>query len=204
MKAYKLTNSNNQTYKSTKWGKNITHTVRGKCRALCSNGWIHFYQDPLIAVLMNPVCALFHPPKLWECETAGKHKHEPLMSGCKTLTTTKQIPLPKVTTTQRVAFAILCAKEQHKDSDWNLWADNWLQDKTRSTDDAVAALQHCAFWEPNWYAVLAAYAAAMSTKLPVTYRDDETAEHAAYAALYISGVNPSIDFVALVNEAMKY
>ena len=94
MKAYKLTDKNGISKGNTQWGPYITHTASGKNNNLCSDGWIHFYTDPVLAVLLNPIHANFSNPKLWECETSGEELHDPFKSGCKTLTTIKEIPLP--------------------------------------------------------------------------------------------------------------
>jgi len=133
MKAYKLTDQEGKTRNDTQWGENITHEATGTGIELCSNGWIHFYTDPLIAVLMNPAHASFSNPILWECEVAGDVLHEPLKSGCKRLTTIKQIPLPTVTTNQKVAFGIMCAITVYKEKDYLEWALNWLSSEL-STD----------------------------------------------------------------------
>jgi hypothetical protein len=91
MKTYKLTDENNQTRGGTQWGPGICHTAIGDGEELCSDGWIHFYTNPLIAILMNPVHANFLNSRLWECETSGAELHVPLKSGCKTLKTVKEI-----------------------------------------------------------------------------------------------------------------
>lgn len=56
MKAYKLTDENHQTRNETQWGENITHYTNGEGE-LCGPGWLHYYNDPLLAVLLNPVHA---------------------------------------------------------------------------------------------------------------------------------------------------
>lgn len=91
MKAYKLTDENGQTKNNTQWGENVTHEVRGDDPELCSSSWIHFYGNPLIAILMNPMHANFIKPIMWECNAEGETLHKPLKSGCKKLTTNIQI-----------------------------------------------------------------------------------------------------------------
>ena len=152
MKAYKLTDKNNQTHGKLQWGPNVSHTATGNSDTLCSDGYIHYYKDPLLAVLLNPIHANFPNPNLWECEATGVTINEPLKSGSKTVTTIRQIPLPEVTLTQRIAFAILCVKQVYKSTTWLTWADNWLAgiNRTRQTAKAVA----------DAYAAYAAYAVA--------------------------------------------
>ena len=57
-----------------------------------------------MAMMMNPIHASFHNPHLWEAEVEGEMLREATKSGCKKLTTLKQIPLPEITLTQRVAL----------------------------------------------------------------------------------------------------
>ena len=136
---YKLTDEHNQTRGMTKWGNNVSHTAKGKGKELCSNGWIHYYTHPLLAVLMNHSHANFKSPKLWEAEASGEILNEPFKSGCKTLTTIKEIPSPEVSREQKIAFGILCAKEVCKGKAWNKWADKWLSGEDRSKESADAA-----------------------------------------------------------------
>ena len=52
-------------------------------KPLCTAGFIHFYRDPLLAILMNPIHANFAKLRLWECEVQGEVIHEPLKSGAR-------------------------------------------------------------------------------------------------------------------------
>lgn len=204
MKAYKLTDKNGYTKNNTQWGPGVTHTAQGSAKTLCSSGWIHFYRDPLLAILMNPVHANFKEPILWECETSGEELHQPDKSGCKTLTTIKQIKLPAITETQIVAFAILSAKKVNHDISWNNWADNWLTNKDRTAhtayDAAYAAYASCAA-SCAAYAANAAANAAFCAAYAATYAVANTA-NAAYAAN--AKVDSSLDLIAIAHEAMKY
>jgi len=191
MKAHKLTDENSCTRGKTQWGEGVSHTATGEGKKLCSDGWIHFYTDPLIAVLMNPSHTSFQSPILWECETSGEHLHEPLKSGCKKLTTIRQIPLPEVTTNQKIAFGILCAKEVCKDVKWNRWADNWLSNVDRSIAAADAIAAAAAAYAAAAYAV-AAYA--------VVYAIDAVDADAAAAV----DVADAINFAAIAKKALTF
>ena len=137
---YKLTDRDGQTWGGTQWGPGVSHSGTGKGE-LCGPGWIHAYEHPLIAVLMNPIHARFKNPRLWEAEGEVGLRNGQLKCGCKTLTTIREIPLPAVTTEMRVRFAILCAKEVCADLPWNAWADRWLsgEDRSEAADAAAAA-----------------------------------------------------------------
>ena len=138
---YKLTDENGQTRNRTQWGPGVSHSGTGEGK-LCGPGWIHYYDDPLLAVLMNPVHADFENPKLWEATAGGEVKSDNgLKFGCRTLTTIREIPLPEITVEQRVRFAILCAMEVCKLPEFAKWADNWLSGKDRSKESAWSAAE---------------------------------------------------------------
>lgn len=138
MLVYKLTNQDNTTYNGTIWGENVSRTTNGE-GPLCWTGWLHFYIDPYLAVLLNPIHANIRPnPKLWEAEAQGQFKYDrDAKGGCTHLTTLKEIPLPQITPEQKVKFAILCTKMSLSETDiyynqgWLQWADDWLSNKHR-------------------------------------------------------------------------
>lgn len=148
-KLYKLTTPDNKTRpgkdNECRWGENVTHSGTGK-GDLCGPGYIHAYTDPLLAVLLNPLHGDYPNPNLWECEgEIAKHDGQ-LKVGCVTLTTVRQIELPKITTEQRAKFAILCAKQVCTDPAWNNWADKWLSGADRTAWAAWAAWAAGAAW----------------------------------------------------------
>ena len=138
MKLYKLTDENGQTYNNTQWGVNITHEGTG-VGELCGPGWIHAYTDPRLAVLFNPIHAAFSKPRLWEAKGKVGKEDRGLKVGCKKLTTLKEIPLPEITNSQRVLFAILCALEVCLDGAFIRWANDWLSGVDRSANAASNA-----------------------------------------------------------------
>ena len=71
----KLTDSKDKTRNNTQWGENITHTTNGK-GDLCTNGWIHYYDSPLLAVLLNPIHGNFSNPHLWKIKVGKKVKKD--------------------------------------------------------------------------------------------------------------------------------
>jgi hypothetical protein len=206
MKCYKLTDQNHKTRDNTQWGHGVTHTVLGNNTSLCSSSWLHFYTNPLIAVLVNPIHADIRNPVLWEAESSGEELHEKLKSGSKTLTTTRIIELPIITTTQKVAFSILCTKQLTNSSVWVKWADGWLSGLDRSRK---AALDNTYFYgsvDATYNAANAAVAAADAATyaaFAAAYAAN-VATNAANAADYANANSLSVDFVELANQAMKY
>ena len=138
MKLFKLTDGDGQTRNGTQWGPGVSHSGTGE-GGLCGPGWIHAYEHPLIAVLLNPIHADFKHPRLWEAEGEIAIRDGQLKCGCKTLTTIREIPLPEITTEMRVRFAILCAKYVRACSAWSAWADKWLSGEDRSAEAAAVA-----------------------------------------------------------------
>ena len=154
--AYKITDQDDRTYNGCQWGENVTHTSSGT-GPLCTEGWIHYYTDPLLAVLMNPIHGAFdnEAMRLWKCKAGGAHKSDHgLKEGCTSLTTIRRVEIPKVSTEQRVRFAILCARAVCKDPGWVSWSDKWLAGTDRSAAtageaakaEAKAAWAYCLSW----------------------------------------------------------
>jgi len=168
---YKLSDSDGKTMNGTQWGPGVSHSGTGK-GGLCGPGWIHAYEHPLVAVLMNPIHASFKNPRLWEAEGEIAIRDGQLKCGCKTLTTVREIPLPEITEEMRARFAILCAKEVCADLSWNAWADKWLSGEDRSVEAAKAAA-----WASYDAAAWAADAVAAAA-----YRPSWAAKAAAWAA----------------------
>ena len=71
MKLYKLTRSNCTTRENTLWVPGEWRETSG-IGSLCSSGWLHAYEHPLLAILHNPIHAYIVNPRLWEAEGAGK------------------------------------------------------------------------------------------------------------------------------------
>ena len=125
----------------------MSHSGTGE-GGLCGPGWIHAYEHPLIAVLMNPIHGNFKNPRLWEAEGEIGLRDGQLKCGCATLTTIREIPLPEITMEMQVRFAIMCAKEASPADAaeawkaWNAWADRWLsgEDRTQAAADAAWAV----------------------------------------------------------------
>ena len=171
-KLYKLTDKNGRTHGGTQWGPGVTNGGTGEGR-LCGPGYIHAYEHPLLAVLLNPIHEDFRNPRMWEAEGEIALRDGQLKCGCISLTTLREIPVPKITTEQRVRFAILCAKSVCRDTGWNAWADAWLAGTNRTAEAAKAA-------EAAW-----------------------AAEAAEAAEARVRAAEAEIDLIAIAKEAMS-
>src|SRR4051812_13853910 len=200
-KLYKLTDENGRTRGSTQWGVDIEHTATIGRPKLCSRTVIHAYASPLLAVLLNPIHAAIYTPQLWEAEgevvIAAWDK-----VGCKTLTTKRQITIPRITTIQKVAFAILCGKQVFKNPKWNIWADNWLSGKDRSR--AAAAAAAAAAYAANAAATAATYAANAATAAAAAANAAAAATYAANAATYAANAATAAAAAANAAAAATY
>ena len=196
----KLTNENNQTKNNTQWGENITHTTSGN-GGLCSNGWIHYYDSPLLAVLLNPIHGNFKSPHLWKIKVEGKIKNDKgLKYGATSVTTIKKIPLPEITLEQKIIFGILCSMEIYKNDKFHEWGKHWIDGTDRSKKSAAAAYAAYAAAYAAADAAAAAYAAyaAADAAADAAYAAAYAADAAAYAAAYV------IDLHAIALKAISY
>jgi len=158
MKMYKLTNQDLTTYEGCQWTLGEWKETSGEGE-LCNDGWLHCYSDPLLAILFIPIHANIENPKLFEAECEGKRKDDgQLKSGFSRMRLVKEIEVPEITITQRIAFGILCAQKVYKEKKWNKWARNWLDNIDRTAEAAWAAAE--AEWAAAWAAEAAAEGAA--------------------------------------------
>ncbi|MFH0983621.1 MAG: hypothetical protein V2A79_19060 [Planctomycetota bacterium] len=214
MKVCKLTRSDRTTHGGMLWGRGVRNETSGEGE-LCGPGWVHWYHDPLLAVLHVPIHVCFGPKaRLWEAEAEGIIREEGYMKGGSTvLTTIREIPLPVVTLAQRVRYAILCGQVEIGDDCpvWSAWADDWLAGKNRSSAGVARAAWYAA---SGWAAMAAATAAraadsadsamvvavARASDPPAVVAREARAAESAVAAAEMRG--KSIDLLALARRAV--
>jgi len=152
---YKLTDENGKTYGGCEWEPGVSHSAPGTGE-LCSDGWIHVYDSPCVAVMMNPCHADFENPRLWECEVSGKELDDHgLKRGVQKCMMVREIPVPVLTTEQWVESVIRCALRVWSNVDFTRWAERWLDGTDRSAAAAWAAARE-ATWKAAWGAILEA------------------------------------------------
>ena len=205
MIVYKLTDQNLQTHGGYQWEPGVARETDGRGN-LCGPGWLHYYHDPLLSALLNPIHADIADPVLWEAEAEGLHRDDRgLKGGCTRLTLLRRIELPQITTEQRIRFGILCAKVICDNPAWNAWADRWLDGSDRSVETAWeawaaanatadAAADAAAAEAAAEAAALAARAVAQATAW-AAWEAARTAEAAAESTL--------LDLRAIAHEALK-
>jgi hypothetical protein len=111
MICYKLTDARMRTHGGYQWTLGEKRTTDG-AGGLCGPGFLHFYLDPYLAILLAPLHVNFGSgARLFRAKAGGAIKHDRgLKAGASELTLLEEIPLPNPTLKQRAAFAKLCAK----------------------------------------------------------------------------------------------
>jgi len=201
---YKLTRPDDTTTRGTRWGPGVTRTAKGDGEPkLCSRTVIHAYRDPLLALLMDPIQAGFGAgAHLWEA-TGEVVVDDGTKVGCRSLTTVRRLRKPRLTTEQRVRFAILAAKAVYHDPAWLRWADGWLDGSNRGPDAADAAAWAA---EAAWAAKAAAAAAeaeAAEAAWAAAAAAAWAAARAGEAAREAAAADRRLDLVALAQEAVR-
>jgi len=182
MRAYKITDINDCTYKGFPWRADMVHKTSGRGR-LCTKGWIHYYRDKRLAVLLNPIHGKYNPIHLWLGEANGKIKEDSgLKYGCTEFRMIKRVRVPRITETQKIAFGILCSLEVYSDPQYVQWAKGWLQNKDRSLEAAEAAVREVAE-AIEWVAGAAEWAAEAAARTAAASRAIEWVARAAEAAV---------------------
>jgi hypothetical protein len=106
---------------------------------MCTDGVLHCYSNPYLAVLFNPIHAAIKNPRIFEIECSTILDTDGLKSCSKSQTPVKEISLPQLSTNQTVAFAIKCALVVCKEAGFVSWATSWLAGEDRSYASASAA-----------------------------------------------------------------
>ena len=135
----KLTAPDGTTKNGMVWRVGETNRATGEGCELCTDGVLHFYDSVELAAFMSPI----HTGWGWENSRAFEVRGKKVVgdgtkSGAKKLTVIREVEFIVPITTQFVAFGILASKEVCTDPAWNVWADNWLNNKDRSADAARA------------------------------------------------------------------
>jgi len=189
---YKLTDQKMQTYQGFQWNLGEWQEARGSSeKGLCSDGWLHCYDSPLLAVLHNPIHADISNPRLFEVEVDGDCKNDNgIKCGYKRMRLVREISIPIITTEQKIKYAIFCAKQVCFEKEWNIWADNWLSNVDR-TSDAAHVAAHAAH-----VAAHAAADAAYAAYVAYVAAD-------AYVAYVAADARKKINLIELAEESMK-
>ena len=136
---YKLVRPDCTTYNDTKWKVGELVTVVTPGNKMCSNQVLHCYSNPYFAVIFNPIHADYCDPRLIEIECNSIVNTDGLKEASKTQTMLRELPLPVLSTAQKVVFALKCVMLVYKDPAFVLWANAWIMGEDRSAGSAKAA-----------------------------------------------------------------
>jgi hypothetical protein len=183
---YKLTDGDMRTRGGFQWKLGEEKTAPGTGE-LCTNGWLHAYTDPLLAVLLAPVHGAEKYTRLFRAEGEVGATNHGLKVGCDRMTLVEEMKLPEVTTEQRIRFGILCARKVCRDPGWSAWAERWLsgEDRTQeAAERAESAARAAAGAAAEWAARAAEWAAERAERAEAAAEAGaaEAAERAAEAA----------------------
>jgi len=135
----KFFDENMKTYKGFQWQEGVKHTTSGEGN-LCSAGWIHLYDDPLVAVFMNPIHGKYDLSmcQMRQVDVGGLFKYDGEPPNCFKLGVTELIPreiipIPEMTLTQRVAIGIYSALQVCSNPLFIEWGTDWLSGKDRTS-----------------------------------------------------------------------
>ena len=201
-KLYKLTDEQGRTRagedNELTWAVGVAHKTAGTGTRLCTADVIHAYEHPLIAVLMNPVHADLNPTtmRLFVAEGEIVAREGELKCGVHALEIVEEIPVPTLTTEQRVKFAILCAKCVCTDVAWNAWADKWLSGDDRSEAAAWEAARAAAAEA----AKAAAWEAAAEASEAAWASEAAAARAAASSASRASRAATKLDLIHIIEQ----
>ena len=165
MRFYKLLTQDMTSHNDTKWELNIPITVTKEGTEMCTDQVLHCYNHPLLAIVLNPIHADIKNPRLFEIEVDKIVNTDGLKYASKQQTLIKEITIPEISIEQKLEFAIRVTQLILKDTKWNSWADNWLNNTDRTKESAYAAFvdAYCATANATVYATAnaanAAYAA---------------------------------------------
>lgn len=178
-----------QDYKTRKGEKNETLWEVGKrveavgTGGLCTDGVIHFYDSIWVALLMNCYHADIPNPRAIVIEVGEVVAHDGTKGGSKWATMLCEIPVPMMTTEQRVEIAIRCALAVSHDPEFVEWANKWLSGEDRSRGVAEEAE-----WAAKAAAEMAAWAAARAAGAWVEARAAAAADGAGSKGVNIAAI----------------
>lgn len=187
MKLYKLTDRDGYTRRGasnrTLWAVGTTHTATGTSGGLCSAEYIHAYEHALLGLFLNPIHADLKDLRLWEGEGEVEARDGQMKVGVKTLAITAELPVPAISTEQRVRFGIYCAWLGGS-AEWRTWARGWLSGTDRSKAAAAEAARAAARAAAESAARAASVAAAVAAVRRQEHRPPEVPVAQATSSLH--------------------
>jgi hypothetical protein len=195
---YKLTDENLTTQNNTKWVLGEWKETDGIQQSLCNSSWLHVYKDPYIAALIYPAHMTYDNPRCFRAEGDGKFLSDGTKCGVTKLRLVEEIPLPTITTEQRIKIAILCTMEIYKEEQFTRWANDWLSGKDRSVGTARSSIEY------NNINTIGLYSCFTSTGIIENTIYADTAYTINRAVTYYNYFNHKmLDLIGIVQKVLK-
>jgi len=146
---------------------------------------IHAYRYPELGLMLNPIHADLHEPRVWMVE-GDVVADDGTKIGCRRVRCLHELEVDHsvLTASARVRTAIYLAALVCNDPSWQWWATRWLSGEDRPTWAARAATAAWAVWAAeaaSWAAAAAWAAGAAWTAAVRAARAAEVATAAAWA-----------------------
>ena len=208
---YKLTDEFGNTRNKTHWSEGVKHEIvkelRDNTQPLCSAHYLHAYENPLVAMFMNPAHARHFRPILWQATGWVQKREGQLKCGCFSLRVVQRVQLPEITLNQRIRAAIYCALTRPQADNFKHWANEWLSGRNRTQAAAAKATAAAAAnaADANAAAANAAYAAyvyaAAAAAAYATASAAYAAAQAAQAVVYADAT--PFNLIKILKRAIK-
>ena len=184
------------------WGNEVNNRIFKQGHELCTDEVIHFYAHPLLAVFFCPIHVVY-AAKLRQVTHHSKMVSDGTKCAAKSVTTGKRIPLPKITSEQRVEIAIRCALKVHHKPKFVKWANNWLNGIDRSSETAYA-FRASTFYAPRaaYYAAHAAYDATNAAYYAALAVDVIYADY--YVASVVNIIGTEFDLLGIIADVVGW
>src|SRR3990167_7851800 len=144
---YKLTDQHMKTHGGYPWELGKVNTVTGTGN-LCGPGWLHVYSHPWLAVLLNPIHAIYQPCRLFKAIANGVYRSDgSLKAGVSSLVLVEELPVPVFRQIDYVVWAILVTRaipDRQVIPVWETWADEVLKTGRTGQEGAAAAARAAA------------------------------------------------------------
>jgi len=208
---YKLTDEFGNTRNKTHWSEGVKHEIvkelRDNTRHLCSPHYLHAYENPLVAVFMNPVHARYFRPILWQATGWVQEREGQLKCGCFSLRVVRRVQLPEITLNQRVRAAIYCALTRPQADNFKHWANEWLSGRNRTQAAAAdAAIATYVFAAADAAVATYVYAAANAANAAVAtyvYAANAANAYAAESAVHAAATAAPFNLIKILERAIK-
>lgn len=179
---------------------------------LCCPGLFHYYRHPLLAVLFKFCHGCQDYTKLYEVVPEGKIIHTLDKAGCTKLTLIKEMEIPEICLTHRIAFAIICSLSVFVENSYVSWASQWLNGKDRSVKSANLIRKNISdnrfefFRDMGHCGVLSALDAINAALLcseNENYLIADASDLACLSSYYAIEANSNLNLIEIVYEALE-